>query len=76
MDTIVNIYSFEKLDVYNLARKYRKKIYKLSRKLPKIEQYNLTSQMCRAAVSLTNNIAEGLYQILKRQKNQYNQLTN
>ena len=55
----MNEYSFEKLEVYNLAREYRKKIYKLTHQLPKKEQYNLNSQMCRAAVSLTNNIAEG-----------------
>jgi len=55
----VNKYSFEKLEVYNLAREYRKKIYKLTYKLPKEEQYNLVSQMRKAAVSSTNNIAEG-----------------
>ena len=54
-----NKYNFETLDVYNLAREYRKKIYKLTYKLPKEEQYNLVSQMRRAALSLTNNIAEG-----------------
>lgn len=52
-------HSLEKLEVYSVAREYRKKIYKLTHKLPKEEQYNLISQMRRAAVSLTNNIAEG-----------------
>jgi four helix bundle protein len=52
-------YSFENLEVYKLAREYRKKIYKLTHKLPSEEQYNLISQMRRAALSLTNNIAEG-----------------
>ena len=55
----MNEYSFEKLDVYKLAREYRRKIYKLTYKLPKEEQYNLIIQMRKAAVSLTNNIAEG-----------------
>jgi len=55
----MNEYSFEKLEVYNLAREYRKKIYKLTYKLPKEEKYNLINQIRRAAVSLTNNIAEG-----------------
>ncbi len=53
----MNEYSFEKLDVYNITRDYRRKIYELTYKLPKEEQYNLISQMRRAAVSLTNNIA-------------------
>ena len=54
-----NNYTFEKLEVYVMARDYRKKICRLTKKLPKEEQYNLISQMRRAAVSLTNNIAEG-----------------
>jgi four helix bundle protein len=55
----MNEYSFENLEVYKLAREYRKKIYKLTHGLPKEERYGLVSQMRRAAVSLTNNIAEG-----------------
>ena len=55
----MNEYSFENLEVYKLAQEYRKKIYKLTHKLPKEEQYNLVVQMRKAALSLTNNIAEG-----------------
>ena len=55
----MNEYSFEKLEIYKLAGEFRKKIYALTRQLPNHEQYNLISQMRRAAVSLTNNIAEG-----------------
>jgi four helix bundle protein len=51
--------TFEELDVYNLARAFRKEIYKLIKKLPEEEKYNLVSQMRKAATSLTNNIAEG-----------------
>ena len=53
------INSFEDLEVYKLAREFRKRIYQLTKKLPKKEKYNLVGQMERAAVSLTNNIAEG-----------------
>jgi len=52
-------YSFEDMPLYKEAREYRKKIYKLSRKLPVEEKYNLAGQMRDAARSLTNNIAEG-----------------
>lgn len=52
-------YSFESLEVYTLARDFRKKIYKIIIKLPEEEKFNLVSQMRRAALSLTNNIAEG-----------------
>ena len=55
----MNDYSFEKLDIYILARAFRKTIYKLTKELPEAEKYNLVSQMRRAALSLTNNIAEG-----------------
>jgi four helix bundle protein len=47
------------LDVYKLARQFRKEIYRLIRNLPEEEKFNLSSQMRRAATSLTNNIAEG-----------------
>ena len=52
-------YSFEDLEVYKAARELRKKIYNLVKTLPSDEKHNLQSQMKRAALSLTNNIAEG-----------------
>ena len=51
--------TFEDLEVYRAAREYRKKIYQLIKELPAEEKYNLANQMRRAALSLTNNIAEG-----------------
>jgi four helix bundle protein len=51
--------TFEDLDIYKLARDFRIEIYRLIRKLPEEERFNLVSQMRRAATSLTNNIAEG-----------------
>ena len=51
--------SFEELEVYKAAREFRKQIYRLINRLPPEEKYNLASQLRRAALSLTNNIAEG-----------------
>jgi four helix bundle protein len=51
--------TFEDLEVYRLAREFRKAIYEVTRKVPTHEKFELASQMRRAAVSLTNNIAEG-----------------
>src|SRR5437899_5246230 len=51
--------TFEDLDVYKVAREFRKKMYGVTRGLPDFEKYDLGSQIRRAAVSLTNNIAEG-----------------
>jgi four helix bundle protein len=52
-------YSFEKLEVYVKAREFRKKIYSLLKTLPPEEKHALSTQMRRAAISLTNNIADG-----------------
>lgn len=51
--------TFEDLEVYQVAREFRKAMYRVARQLPEIEKFGLASQMRRAAVSLTNNIAEG-----------------
>ncbi|MEK6651265.1 MAG: four helix bundle protein [Bacteroidota bacterium] len=52
-------HGLETLEVYQAARRFRKKMYRLARTLPPIERYNLASQIMRASTSLTNNIAEG-----------------
>jgi four helix bundle protein len=51
--------TFEDLEVYQVAREFRKKMYGITRRLPDFEKFELASQIRRAAVSLTNNIAEG-----------------
>lgn len=50
---------FEDLEAYREARVLRGRVSKLVRQLPECEKYNLASQMRRAALSVTNNIAEG-----------------
>jgi four helix bundle protein len=51
--------TFEDLEVYQLEREFRKTMYRVTRGLPDIEKFGLAGQIRRAAVSLTNNIAEG-----------------
>jgi four helix bundle protein len=51
--------TFEDLEVYQMAREFRKAMYGVTRRLPSHEKFELASQIRRAAVSLTNNIAEG-----------------
>ncbi len=51
--------TFEDLEVYRVAREFRKTMYRVTRSLPDIEKFGLAGQIRRAAVSLTNNIAEG-----------------
>jgi four helix bundle protein len=51
--------TFEDLEVYKAAREFRKAMYRVNRQLPAFEKYELGSQIRRASVSLTNNMAEG-----------------
>jgi four helix bundle protein len=51
--------TFEDLEVYQVAREFRKAMYRVAKRLRREEKFGLTSQIRRAAVSLTNNIAEG-----------------
>jgi hypothetical protein len=51
--------TFEDLEVYKSSREFRKAMYGVAKRLPDIEKFGLAGQIRRAAVSLTNNIAEG-----------------
>jgi four helix bundle protein len=51
--------TFEDLEVYQVAREFRKTMYRVAKELSDIEKFGLARQMRRAALSLTNNIAEG-----------------
>ena len=51
--------SYRDLDVWKLAISLVKGIYQLTGKFPASENYGLTSQIRRAAVSIPSNIAEG-----------------
>ena len=55
----LKVSTFQDLEVYPLAREFRKAMYRVANNLPEIEKFGLASQIRRAAVSLTNNIAEG-----------------
>lgn len=51
--------SFKDLIVWQKAYKLTLGTYEISAKFPKSEQYGLSAQMRRAAVSVVSNIAEG-----------------
>jgi four helix bundle protein len=52
-------YKFERLEVWGLALEYTDMIYGIADQLPRSEEYNLKSQVVRAATSVALNIAEG-----------------
>lgn len=51
--------SFRDLEVWQMGRQLVRDVYELSEKFPAKEQFGLTSQIRRAAVSIPANIAEG-----------------
>ena len=53
------IKNFTDLDTWREAHKLVLMIYRITKDFPKEEMYGLTSQIRRAAVSITSNIAEG-----------------
>ncbi len=53
------IQNFTDLNAWKEAHKLAIEIYSVTKKFPKEELFGLTSQMRRAAVSVTSNIAEG-----------------
>ncbi|MBL9116734.1 MAG: four helix bundle protein [Verrucomicrobiaceae bacterium] len=52
-------FPFEKLEVWQEARKLVKEVHVHTRAYPKAEMYGLTAQVNRAALSVANNLAEG-----------------
>jgi len=52
-------FNFGKLDVYNKANEFVNDIYLLTKTFPEDEMFGLASQLRRAAVSISLNIAEG-----------------
>ena len=52
-------FRFQRLEVWQQARALNKSIYSLSGRFPSSELYALTSQVRRASISVSSNIAEG-----------------
>jgi four helix bundle protein len=53
------MFPFEKLETWHKAIAFADLVYTITRKFPDDERFGLTSQMRRAAVSISSNIAEG-----------------
>ena len=59
VEQILHKFGFEKLDVWQSAMDLTEMIYSGTKQFPEIERYGLTSQLRRAVVSISSNIAEG-----------------
>jgi len=55
----LSVYSYRDLLVWQKAMSLATEAYRLTKALPKSEEYRLTSQLLRAAASVPANIAEG-----------------
>jgi len=56
-------YSFEKLEVWKESVRLVKLIYTITLQFPKEEKFGLVSQLRRASVSISSNLAEGTSRI-------------
>ncbi len=64
MDT----YQFEKLTAWQKAKELTISVYHLVAQFPQYEQFALSSQLRRAAISIPSNIAEGCGRVSKKEK--------
>jgi len=53
------IKDFYDLDAWQKANTFAVEVYNITKSFPKSEFYGITNQLCRAASSITANIAEG-----------------
>ena len=67
-------FPFEKLRVWQESRQLVKDIYDLTREFPKSEVYGLVSQLNRAAVSVSCNLAEGCSRTSRKDQAHFSQL--
>lgn len=67
----IPIRSFTDLETWRVGHELVLSIYSITRGFPKDELYGLVSQMRRAAVSITSNIAEGFARHSYKEKVQF-----
>lgn len=59
---------FEKLEVWQGARRFTKELYIITANFPDLERFGLTSQLRRASSSIAANIAEGVHRSSNKDK--------
>ena len=63
------MFGFERLEVYREARLFIKNVYALLKHFPQEENYDLSRQLRRAAISIISNIAEGSSRSSNKEQN-------
>ena len=69
-------FNFEKLQIWNDARKLVKEVYKITANFPREEQFGLINQLRRAAVSILLNLAEGANRSSKKEKIRFYEMSH
>lgn len=64
-------FPFENLEVWHKSMSLAKHVYELTKDFPKSELYGLSSQLQRAAVSISSNIAEGSVRFSAKEQSRF-----
>ena len=64
-------FTFERLDVWKLAKNMAVRIYKITQNFPMKEQHGIVSQINRAAISIPANIAEGSARLTSKEQSRF-----
>lgn len=67
-------YSFDKLEVWSLAKDFSRLVYKITQSFPYDEKYGIISQLRRASISVCTNLAEGSGRINNKDKAHFTQI--
>ena len=68
-------YSFENLEVWKASRELVKDIYQITSTFPQDEKFGLTSQLRRASISVSSNIAEGSTRWSKKDQSRFYEIS-
>lgn len=74
MKNKAKIESFKDLDAWKEGHRLVIDVYKMAKSFPREETFGLTSQIRRAVVSITSNLAEGFGRATWRDKNHFYQI--
>lgn len=67
-------FTFEKLEVWHLAKDFAKMVYLITKKFPSVEQFGLVSQINRAVISVPSNLAEGSARTSRKDQAHFSQM--
>lgn len=68
-------YSFENLEVWQRSRELVKNVYQITASFPDEEKFGLTSQLRRASISVSSNIAEGSTRWSKKDQSRFYEIS-